>query len=104
MESPLGPPASNGVKSSTADAPARITFFEKPTNWLLRQETLRAFRDDGEYRVHGGLANVATLKFTVAQLRELAPGTVLTSDGHSGQEVVFEAEFEEAAQDVCDGP
>jgi hypothetical protein len=104
VESPLSTPGPNGVKDPTAPAPARIAFFEKPSSWLITQETLRAFREDAEYRVHGGSTNVASLEFTVAQLRELAPGTVLTAVGYQDQHVVSEAEFEKAAQKDCDGP
>ena len=104
VASPLSTPGPNGVKVPTVDAPARIVFFDQPSGWLMRQETLRAFRADTEYLVHGGLANVGSLEFTVAQLRELAPGKVLTAVGYSDQHVVTEAEFEEAAQEDCDGP
>jgi len=104
VASPLSTPAPNGVKDPTAAAPARIAFFERPSNWLIRQETLRAFRADAEYSVHGGSTNVASLEFTVARLRELAPGTVLTAVGYRDQHVVSEAEFERAAQKDCDGP
>jgi hypothetical protein len=104
VASPLSTPAPDGVKFPTTDAPARIAFFEKPSSWLIRKETLRAFRDDAEYHVSGGLAHVASLDFTVARLRELAPGKVLTAVGHSGQHVMSEAEFAQAAQKDCDGP
>jgi hypothetical protein len=104
VAAPLSTPAPNGVKHPTVAAPARIALFEKPSSWLIRQETMRAFRDDAEYRVHGGLANVASLEFTVARLRELAPGMVLTGVGYQDQHVVPEADFEKAAQKDCDGP
>jgi hypothetical protein len=64
---------------------------------------MRAFREDAGYYVHGGSTNVASLKFTVAVLRELAPGMVLTGVGYQDQRVVSEAEFEKAAQEDCDG-
>jgi hypothetical protein len=104
VESPRSTPGPNGIRRSTEDAPARLTFFEKPSDWLISKETLRAFREDAEYHVHGGLGNVASLEFTLARLRELAPGEVLTAVGYRDQHVVSEAEFEEAAQKVCDGP
>jgi hypothetical protein len=104
VASPLSTPGPNGVKVPTVDAPARIVFFDQPAGWLTRQQTLRAFRADTEYLVHGGLANVGSLEFTVAQLRELAPGKVLTAVGYRDQHVVTEAEFEEAAQEDCGGP
>jgi hypothetical protein len=104
VASPLSTPAPNGVKHPTAAAPAQITLFERPSSWLITQETMRAFREDAEYRVNGGLANVASLEFTVALLRELAPGTVLTGVGYQDQHVVSEAKFEKAAQKDCAGP
>jgi hypothetical protein len=104
VASPLSTPAPNGVRNPTAAAPARIAFFETPSSWLIRQETLREFREDAEYLVHGGGTNVASLEFSVARLRELAPGTVLTAVGYRDQHVVSEAEFEKAAQEDCDGP
>lgn len=104
VASPLSTPAPDGVKHPTAVAPAQIALLERPSRWLIRQETLRAFREDTEYHVHGGSANVASLEFTVGLLRELAPGKVLTGVGYQDQHVVSEAEFEEAAQKDCDGP
>jgi hypothetical protein len=102
VASPLSTPAPNGVRDPTAIAPARIAFFERPPSWLIRQETLGEFREDAEYHVHGGSTNTASLEFTVARLRELAPGTVLTAVGYRDQHVVSEAEFEEAAEKDCD--
>ncbi|AGZ41398.1 hypothetical protein [Actinoplanes friuliensis] len=67
------------------------------------QETMRAFREDAGYYAHGGATNVVSLKFTVAVLQELAPGMVLTGFGYQDQRVVSEAEFEETAQEDCDG-
>lgn len=103
MASPLSTPDPNGVKDPTAATPARIAFFEKPSSWLIRRDTLREFREDAECRVHGGLTNLESLKFTAARLRELTPGTALTAVGYLDQHVVSEAEFEKAAQKDC-GP
>jgi hypothetical protein len=102
VASPLSTPGPNGVKHPTAVAPARITFFEKPSSWLVQRETLRTFREDAEYFVHGGSSNVASLEFSVARLRELAPGMVLTAVGYQDQHVVSDADFEKAAQKDCD--
>lgn len=102
MAAPLSTPAPNGVRNPTAVAPARIAFFEKPSSWQVQRETLRTFREDAEYRVNGGSAKVASLEFSVAQLRELAPGMVLTAVGYQDQHVVSDADFEKAAQKDCD--
>ncbi|MCA2211576.1 hypothetical protein [Jidongwangia harbinensis] len=99
---PLSAPGPDGVRSPVATAPARIALFERPSDWLISRETLREFRDGAEYRVYGGPANVATLEFTVARLRELAPGTVLTGVGYRDQHVVSEPTFEKAAEKDCD--
>lgn len=102
VASPVGTPGPGGVRERLADAPARITLFETPPGWLVQRETLREVREDAEYSVSGGTANAGSLTFTVAQLRDLAPGTVLTAVGYRDQHVVSEGAFEKAAQKDCD--
>jgi hypothetical protein len=97
-------PAPDGVRSPTVVAPARIVFFEKPSGWLIREETLRAFRKDAEYRVNGGSRNVGPVEFTAARPRQLAPVAALTAVGYHRQHVVSEVRFEKLAQKDCDGP
>jgi len=104
VESPLSTPNPNGVRMSTVDAPAQITFFEKPSGWLVRLDTLQEFRENAEYRVDAGPGNVGPLQFSLGRLRELAPGKVLAAVGYHEQHVVSEAKFDKAAQKECDRP
>ena len=104
VASPLSTPGPDGVRNPTAVAPARITFFVNPPSWLVRSKTLRAFREDTEYRVDSGVANVGSLTFTLARLRKLEPGKVITAVGYLDQHAVSEADFEKAARKDCDRP
>jgi hypothetical protein len=48
------------------------------------------------------MGDVASLSFTLAQLRALAPGEVLAATGYAGQHVVSEGDFQAAARKFCD--
>jgi hypothetical protein len=84
-------------------APARITFFDVPPGWRVvgSEDTLHEFRDGQVYVVSAGPPRSILLTFTLAQLRGMAPGDVLTSV-NSQHEVVSEARFQEVAGESCD--
>ncbi|GLW34868.1 hypothetical protein [Actinoplanes regularis] len=95
VDSPLRPIPSTTIKTSAVDAPAQVTLLEVPPGWFTQKDTLRELRDGTEYYLSGGLANVGSLSFTLAQLNALAPGDVLTS--FRKKQVVTEQTWREKA-------
>ncbi|BCY08153.1 hypothetical protein [Actinoplanes sp. L3-i22] len=102
VEAPTSPLPSSTIRVSTVEAPARITLLETPPEWLNQRDTLPELRDGVEYYLSGGLSNPGSLTFTLAQLRAMAPGEVLTVTGYTEQHVVPEKDWRSAADQACD--
>ncbi|MEU4621045.1 hypothetical protein AB0G04_13830 [Actinoplanes sp. NPDC023801] len=102
VESPRKPVPSSTLKTSAVDAPAQVTLLETPPGWVITRDELTELREGVEYHLSGGLGKIGSLDFTLARLRELPPGDVLTATGYLEQHVVPEAEFQAEARKHCD--
>jgi hypothetical protein len=82
-----------------------MVLLEAPEGgWTVNPNSeLRKLREDTGYVVTGSFRNIASVRFTLADLRAMKPGEVLTATGYIDQHVVPEADFQEAAADEgCD--
>ncbi|WP_203780523.1 hypothetical protein [Paractinoplanes rishiriensis] len=96
------PPASRGaLPASLPDAPARLELLgPPPPGWQAGADnSLREFREDREYHVFAS-SRTAAVDFTLARLRQLKAGEVLSAVNYD-ERVESEEDFQKRAGKFC---